>query len=63
MSVEIREVAKEMSNKYKDSELSWVLALKRLEIQGYGLYKMPNIQTKNEDYKDNLLNAANWERN
>ena len=30
-------VAKEMSQKYNESELKWVLVLKRLEQQGYDL--------------------------
>lgn len=33
--MEIRKIARQMANEYKESEFKWILMLKRLENQGY----------------------------
>ena len=51
MSIDKAMLAKEMAAKYQEDELKWVLILKRLEKQGYGIYKLPNFGI-NEPFYD-----------
>ena len=41
MALDIAAIAKEMSTKYNEDELGWCIGLKRLERQGYGIYRKP----------------------
>lgn len=67
MSIDIKEIAKEMASKYCDSELGWIIKLKRLERQGYVISKQTvSNSTKHKSdctcARCTLLNAARWDR-
>lgn len=42
--MEIEKIAKEMANSYKESELKWILVLKRLEKKGYNVEKRKELK-------------------
>ena len=42
--MEIEKIAKEMANSYKESELKWILVLKRLEKKGYKVEKRKELK-------------------
>lgn len=52
MNIDITSIAKEMAKKYEEEELKWILILKRLEKQGYGIYKIPQELLLEADLKE-----------
>ena len=58
MTLNLSEVANVMAEKYKESSFRWAIMLKRLERQGYGIYKNPILKSTPDEIDDELEELA-----
>ncbi len=51
--MEIKDLAKNMAERYKEDERKWLLMLKRLEYQGYSIIPTNNVNKKERFFCSN----------